>query len=75
MKFDTEVKRFKRWHPFVWRRVRREMEIEARLYTAIAGTLKAHGIRDERGANYEDEPSYDLMVAVMRVLQRENVKF
>lgn len=75
MKFQTEVSRFKLRHPIVWRRVQRELKVEARLYNAIAGTLKAHGIRDERGDNYEDEPSYDLMVAVMRVLRREKIKF
>lgn len=72
---DTKIKKFKRRHPFVWRRIQREIEIQSRIYNAIAGTLKAHRIPDERGPRYEDEPSYDLMVAVMRVLRRENVKF
>lgn len=72
--FDTEIKRVKWRHPLVWRRVKRELDVEARLYNAIAGTLKMHGIPDERGPGYEDEPSYDLMVAVMRVLRREKVK-
>jgi len=72
--FSSEVRRFKRRHPFVWRRAKREIELEARLYKALAGVLKAHGIPDERGPHYEDEPSYDLMVAVMRVLKREKVK-
>ncbi len=75
MKFETETRWFKRRHPFVWRRVEREIKVQSRLYNAIAGTLKAHGIHDERGANHEDEPSYDLMVAVLRVLKRENIKF
>ena len=72
--FNTMVFRFKWRHPFVWRRVKRETAIEGRIYNAIAGTLKAHDIPDERGENYEDEPSYDLMVAVMQVLRREKVK-
>jgi hypothetical protein len=72
--FDTEIRRFKWRHPFVWRRAKRELEVEARIYKAVAGVLKAHGIPDETGENYEDEPSYDLMVAVMRVLRREKVK-
>jgi hypothetical protein len=75
VKFNTEIRWFKWRHPFIWRRVKREVDVEERLYNAIAGTLKAHGIHDARGVNYEDEPSYDLMVAVMRVLRRENVKF
>lgn len=74
MTFSSEVSRFKRRHPFVWRRVQREVELEGRLYRALAGVLKAHGIPDERGEGYEDEPSYDLMVAVMRVLRREKVR-
>lgn len=72
--FEKEVRRFKWRHPFIWRRVRREAELEGRIYKAVAGVLKAHGIPDERGPQYEDEPSYDLMVAVMRVLRREKVK-
>jgi len=48
--------------------------LEGRLYDAIAGTLKMHQIPDERGPRYEDEPSYDIMVAVMRVLRREKIK-
>jgi hypothetical protein len=72
--FDTEIRKFKWRHPFIWRRVRREVELEDRIYRAVAGVLKAHGIPDERGPQYEDEPSYDLMVAVMRVLRREKVK-
>lgn len=74
-KFEREVRRFRWLHPFIWRRVRREVELEDRIYRAVAGVLKAHGIPDERGPEYEDEPSYDLMVAVMRVLRREKVKF
>lgn len=73
-KFRTEVGRFKWRHPIIWRRAKRENALEGRIYDAIAGTLKMHGIPDERGDNYEDEPSYDLMVAVMRVLRREKVK-
>lgn len=73
--FRTEVRRFKWRHPIIWRRAKRELELEGRIYNAIAGTLKAHGIPDEQGEHYEDEPSYDLMVAVMRVLKREKVKF
>jgi hypothetical protein len=72
--FDTEINRFKWRHPFVWRRAKRELEVESRVYRAVAGVLKAHGIPDERGGQYEDEPSYDIMVAVMRVLRREKVK-
>lgn len=74
VKFSTEVRIFKLRYPFIWRRAQREAKLESRLYKAIAGTLKAHGIPDECGVNYEDEPSYDLMVAVMQVLRREKVK-
>lgn len=72
--WKSEIDRFKWRHPFVWRRAKRELEVESRVYRAVAGVLKAHGIPDERGEHYEDEPSYDLMVAVMRVLRREGVK-
>lgn len=57
-------------HPIAWRKAKKDLELEDRLYRAIAGTLKAHGIKDEHGPDYEDEPSYDLMVAVMQVLRR-----
>lgn len=73
-KFEREVRRFRWLHPFLWWKVSRELEVEQRIYRAVAGVLKAHGIPDERGPEYEDEPSYDLMVAVMRVLRREKVK-
>jgi hypothetical protein len=74
VKFSTELHLFKWRHPLLWRRCKREVAVEGRIYKAIAGTLKMHGIPDEQGPNYEDEPSYDLMVAVMRVLRREKVK-
>lgn len=70
----TGIQRFKWRHPFIWRRAKRENVLEGRLYDAIAGTLKMHQIPDERGPRYEDEPSYDIMVAVMRVLRREKIK-
>jgi hypothetical protein len=73
--FRKDVRQFKWRHPLVWRRAKRELEVEARVYRAMAGVLKAHGIADQRGPGYEDEPSYDLLVAVMRVLRREKVKF
>ncbi len=73
--FRSEVRKFKWRHPIVWRQAKRELDLESRIYKAVAGVLKSHDIPDDRGLNYEDEPSYDLMVAVMRVLRREGVKF
>jgi hypothetical protein len=73
--FGRDVRRFKWRHPLIWRRAKREHALEERIYNALAGVLKAHSIPDEQGEHYEDEPSYDLMVAVMRVLKREKVKF
>lgn len=72
--FKRQLRMFKWRHPLIWRRAKREMAVGDRIYNAIAGTLKAHKIPDERGPRYEDEPSYDLMVAVMTVLRREKVR-
>jgi len=72
--FESSLKRFKWRHPLVWRRAKRELAVEGRIYDAVAGVLKSYGIPDEGSEPGEDEPSYTLMVAVMRVLRREKVK-
>lgn len=72
--FSSEIQRFKWRHPIIWRRAKRELDIEGRIYDAVAGVLKSYGIPDKGSEPGEDEPSYTLMVAVMRVLRREKVK-
>lgn len=73
-KFEREMRRLRWLHPFLWWRVCREMALENKLYEAIAETLKAYDIPDERGQEGEDEPSYAVLMAVMLVLRREKVK-
>lgn len=72
--FSSEVRWFKFRHPLVWRRAVRENRLEGKIYDAIAETLRVLEIPDERGESYADEPSYDLMVAVMHVLRQEKVR-